>query len=65
MHHVTFGELALSRVEDLSAGNGRIDRKQGQHILELVPEAKCSARLIECRSVPRCGRRGSGRAASG
>ena len=52
MHYVAFSELALSGVEYLAAGNGRVDRKQGQYVLELVAEAKCPAGLIESRPTP-------------
>ena len=52
MHHVAFFELVLGSVENLAAGNGRVDGQQGQHILKLVAEAKRSAGLVEACAAP-------------
>src|SRR5450759_788278 len=52
VHHVAFLELALGGVENLAAGNARVYRQQGQHILKLVAETECPAGLVKGRPAP-------------
>ena len=52
MHHIAFLELVLGSVENLAAGNGRVDGQQGQYILKLIAEAKRSAGLVEACTAP-------------
>ena len=52
MHHIAFLELVLGGVENLAAGNGRVDGQQGQNILKLVAETKRPAGLVEACAAP-------------
>ena len=52
MHHIAFHKLVSGGIDNLAAGNGRVYRQDGQHILKLVSEAKRSAGLVKTRATP-------------
>ena len=58
MQYVAFFELALGSIENLAAGNRRVNREQSQNILQLIAEAKRSAGLVESGASPNAAGKG-------
>ncbi len=58
MQHIAFLELVLGGIENLAAGNCRVDRQQSQNILKLVAEAKRSAGLVKTCASPNAAGKG-------
>ncbi len=52
MEDIAFLELARGSIENMAAGDSRVNGKQGQDILELITEAEGAAGLIEACTAP-------------
>ena len=58
MQDVAFRKLARGGVEDVRAGDRRHRVTQSHHVLQLVAEPECAARLVEARPTPDAAREG-------
>src|SRR4051812_12300346 len=49
---VAFQELPPSGAKQMLAGQRRLSEQQRQHVLQLIPESKCTARLVVAGTCP-------------
>ena len=63
--HVPFGKLSGRCSQEVGPGLARFRVQEREHVLELVAEPVCPARLVEAPTGPRAGSRAPGTAATG